>query len=560
MKNILKTILYISFFLYLSVVSAQSICSISEAELTYNTANCLSGYSGIKLESENQKSIDNILNTIGIANANFVTKSCKDIYNAFAYYDPYNKIRYIAVDENFIYNLNPKNYQWTSIFALAHEIAHHLNGHTMTDAKNDNERRQRELDCDKFAGFAIRKLGGSIESLKKAIKSIPHPKNNTGSHPTYERRLASALEGYKMGVEEERNILKKYSAALEQYFEKRHYEKSLSLARENFFDYLLSNNKLKLEESLSNYLKVIGEAPNDASVYSEIASVYILLLDYHNAEIYTKKAYAINKRPEFLIDIYDCCTQYHIMNQEYISKPCNQHSEDLKKIDYKDIANIESLKKLARFYAKNGELFKAEQILNFAIEKSKEQKIETLSNSQFSSYLILVLSDIYGDLSVIQLRQGQYQTAYTNILKSLELSKISSDKKNASYDMRERADKYNNIVLLSNKAVIENRLGMWEQSNKTYSEMMAIPTDLASRIFLTKGNNYYNLKKYTEAIKSYSMAIKIEQDQELLAREYFERGRAKYESGNIKGACSDFSVASDKGDELGDKAYKTLCN
>ena len=126
--------------------------------------------------------------------------------------------------------------------------------------------------------------------------------------------------------------------------------------------------------------------------------------------------------------------------------------------------------------------------------------------------------------------------------------------------MRERADKYNNIVLLSNKAVIENRLGMWEQSNKTYSEMMAIPADLASRIFLTKGNNYYNLKKYTEAIKSYSMAIKIEQDQKLLAREYFERGRSKYESGNIKGACSDFSVASDKGDELGDKAYKTLYN
>lgn len=520
----------------------------------------MSGYSGIKLESENQKSIDNILNTIGIANANFVTKSCKDIYNAFAYYDSYNKIRYIAVDENFIYNLNPKNYQWTSVFVLAHEIAHHLNGHTITGIKSDNERRQRELDCDKFAGFAIRKLGGSIESLKKAIKSIPHPKNNMGSHPTYERRLASALEGYKMGVEEEKNILKKYSAALEQYFEKRHYEKSLSLARENFFDYLLSNNKLKLEESLSNYLKVIGEAPNDASVYSEIASVYILLLDYHNAEIYTKKAYAINKRPEFLIDIYDCCTQYHIMNQEYISKPCNQHSEDLKKIDYKDIANIESLKKLARFYAKSGELFKAEQILNFAIEKSKEQKIETLSNSQFSSYLILVLSDIYSDLSVIQLRQGQYQTAYTNILKSLELSKISSDKKSASYDMRERADKYNNIVLLSNKAVIENRLGMWEQSNKTYSEMMATPTDIASRIFFTKGNNYYNLEKYTEAIKSYSMAIRIEQDQELLAREYFERGRVKYKNGDIKGACSDFSVASDKGDELGDKAYKTLCN
>jgi len=208
MKSILKAILYISFFLYLSVVSAQSICSISEAELTYNTANCLSGYSGIKLESENQKSIDNILNTIGIANANFVTKSCKDIYNAFAYYDSYNKIRYIALDENFIYNLNPKNYQWTSVFVLAHEIAHHLNGHTITGIKSDNERRQRELDCDKFAGFAIRKLGGSIESLKKAIKSIPHPKNNTGSHPTYERRLASALEGYKMGVEEEKNILK----------------------------------------------------------------------------------------------------------------------------------------------------------------------------------------------------------------------------------------------------------------------------------------------------------------------------------------------------------------
>ena len=560
MKSFLRVIIYILSSFYLnSVINAQNICSISDIE-RYNIESCLSTYNEAKLESTNQKAIDNILKTIGISNANFITKSCKDIYNAIAYYDSYNKIRYIAVDEKFVYNLNPKNYQWTSIFVLAHEIAHHLNGHTIMYVKNNKELRQQELDCDKFAGFVIRKLGGSIENLKKAVKSIPHPKDDTGTHPINEKRLASALDGYRMEVEEEKSILRKYSTILEKYFEKRLYEKSLSLARENFYDYLLSNNKSKLEKALNNYLKVVGEAPNDANVYSEIGSVYALLLDYHNAETYTKKAYVINKRPEYLIDVYDLCTQYHIMNQEYISKSCNQYSEELKKIDYKNIRNIESLKKLARFYAKDEDFLKAEQILDFAIDKAKEEAIETLPKTQLSSYLILVLSDIYCDLSVIQLRQRRYKTAYSNILKSLELYRSTNDKKNVSYDIGERADNYNNIVLLSNKAVIENRLGMWEQSNKTYSEVNNIPNDMTSRVFMTKGNNYYNLKKYDEAIKNYSMAIKNEQNQELLAQEYFERGRAKYKSGDIRGACNDFSVASDKGDELGNKAYKSLCN
>ena len=241
--------------------------------------------------------------------------------------------------------------------------------------KNNKELRQQELDCDKFAGFVIRKLGGSIENLKKAVKSIPHPKDDTGTHPINEKRLASALDGYRMGVEEEKSILRKYSTILEKYFEKRLYEKSLSLARENFYDYLLSNNKSKLEKALNNYLKVVGEAPNDANVYSEIGSVYALILDYHNAETYTKKAYVINKRPEYLIDVYDLCTHAPIMNQEYISKSCNQYSEELKKIDYKNIRNIESLKKLARFYAKDEDFLKAEQILDFAIEKAKEESI-----------------------------------------------------------------------------------------------------------------------------------------------------------------------------------------
>lgn len=561
MEHTLKIIVF-SFLLLICVnkMNAQTICSISEQEMAYRIENCLLGYSGTRLEAANQKAIDDILKTIGITNANFVTKSCRNINNALAYYDIYQQIRYILIDEKFVYNLNPQNYKWSSVFVLAHEIAHHLSGHTVILTTDNNKKRQNELDCDKFAGFVIRKLGGSIENLKKVVISIPHAKDNTGSHPTLENRLASAIAGYNMGIEEEKSILNKYSKVLEEYFEKKLYEKSISLAREHFYDYLSSNEKSKLEESLNYYLKILGESSSNINVYVEIASVYALLLDYHNAEKYLKIAYSIKKQPEYLIDIYDYCLQYHIMNQEYISKPCNQYSKDLRKINYKSITNLESLKKLARFYSENKDYYQAEQILNFAVEIAGDiDTFPKLSELKIGSYLILVLSDIFSDLSIVQLRQSKYQIAYTNILKSLKLSNFTKDRRNISYDIGERADKYNNIVLLSNKAVLENRLGMWELSNKTYSEMGSIPRDMISRIFFTKGDNYYNLGEYSLAIKNYDIAIKHEQDEELLARYYYGRGMSKYKSGDIRGACSDFLVSSDKGDVLGNKAYKALC-
>jgi len=82
--------------------------------------------------------------------------------------------------------------RWKAITVLAHEIGHHLSGHTF-NSKAD--RRKQELEADIFAGSIVARLGGSLEDAQRIYKTLP--KHRTETHPDLRQRLEAVAIGWK---------------------------------------------------------------------------------------------------------------------------------------------------------------------------------------------------------------------------------------------------------------------------------------------------------------------------------------------------------------------------
>ena len=102
------------------------------------------------------KIIDLILETVGLR-ASFEVKKA-NVPNAAAVV--YQGKRYILYNPAFIAAMDKAaGTPWASVAVLAHEIGHHLNGHTL-DGKGSLP--AIELEADEFSGFALRKMGASF--------------------------------------------------------------------------------------------------------------------------------------------------------------------------------------------------------------------------------------------------------------------------------------------------------------------------------------------------------------------------------------------------------------
>lgn len=81
--------------------------------------------------------------------------------------------------------------RWQAITVMAHEIGHHLSGHTLT---KHNDRQKQELEADKFAGSVVAHLGGSLADAQRAYMNLP--KNFTTTHPSRRARLEAVAVGW----------------------------------------------------------------------------------------------------------------------------------------------------------------------------------------------------------------------------------------------------------------------------------------------------------------------------------------------------------------------------
>jgi hypothetical protein len=101
--------------------------------------------------------------------------------------------RYILYNPAFVDQVNEvtKN-KWPSIFILAHEIGHHLDGDTEAGLKSCPE---IELKADRFAGFVLCKMGATLQQAQLAMYYISNIASSK-THPGRLDRLAAIQKGW----------------------------------------------------------------------------------------------------------------------------------------------------------------------------------------------------------------------------------------------------------------------------------------------------------------------------------------------------------------------------
>ena len=168
--------------------------------------NDLCKYHGFTSNAEAEEKIELIMSQMGLK-MNFLVVECPNIRNAFAVNHMDNTglglLRYIIYDNAFMNEVDLKsNTNWAAVSILAHEIGHHLNGHTL-DGKGS--RPPKELEADEFSGFAMYKLGATLEQSQAAMAN--YASNRTSrTHPA----KADRLEAIRRGWENAESLTPKY--------------------------------------------------------------------------------------------------------------------------------------------------------------------------------------------------------------------------------------------------------------------------------------------------------------------------------------------------------------
>ena len=101
--------------------------------------------------------------------------------------------RYILYNPSFISWINNTTKdKWAAIALMAHEVGHHLNGHTI---KRSGSKPALELEADEFAGFVLRKLGASLEQSQEVMKYIASAEASR-THPARASRMTAIENGW----------------------------------------------------------------------------------------------------------------------------------------------------------------------------------------------------------------------------------------------------------------------------------------------------------------------------------------------------------------------------
>ena len=145
---------------------------------------------------EGRQIIQNILSAVG-RSANFEIRSVSNIQNAAAV--AYGGKRYVLYNPSFINALDRRTgNQWASISVLAHEVGHHLKGHTTS---GQSSHPAIELEADEFSGYALRKMGASLEDAQATMKLIAS-ETGSASHPGKSNRLSAIEDGWEAADEQ----------------------------------------------------------------------------------------------------------------------------------------------------------------------------------------------------------------------------------------------------------------------------------------------------------------------------------------------------------------------
>ncbi|SNR59382.1 M48 family metalloprotease [Hymenobacter mucosus] len=122
----------------------------------------------------------------------FELRSTTAVQNAAAVV--YDGKRYLLYNPQFVASVNRAGRtDWAGISILAHEMGHHLNGHTL---RAGGSNPADELEADEFSGFVLRKMGASLAEAQAGMAVVSDDEASP-THPGRRTRLASISEGWQ---------------------------------------------------------------------------------------------------------------------------------------------------------------------------------------------------------------------------------------------------------------------------------------------------------------------------------------------------------------------------
>ena len=122
---------------------------------------------------------------------NFIVREDPDIPTAIAFIKA--RKRYIEYNPAVIAGIvDSARTDWSAVSILAHEIAHHLLGHTLEPGKRHPG---DELACDLYSGFILNAMGADLDESLAAMRVSGHALD-TVRHPQKEARLEAIRQGW----------------------------------------------------------------------------------------------------------------------------------------------------------------------------------------------------------------------------------------------------------------------------------------------------------------------------------------------------------------------------
>lgn len=181
------------FFLFIPILSFGQTISLTSSCSYYGEklpASVSIGYS----DYEAQTSLNKILAASGLP-TNFTLVS-GNIPNACATvkYNATSKSleRFIIYNPVFMNRIKNSTNDWSAFGILAHEVGHHLSGHSL---RIGGSRPELEIEADRFSGFILQKLGASLDQATAAINLLSNSEGSA-THPSKFLRISAIREGW----------------------------------------------------------------------------------------------------------------------------------------------------------------------------------------------------------------------------------------------------------------------------------------------------------------------------------------------------------------------------
>lgn len=163
------------------------LCGYDGATINPNTK--VQQLTGFSSNEEASRITKEILDTMGLV-ANFVVQSGM-VPNAAAAIQ-YSQ-RFIVYNPQFIQQMNQlTGSPWAAKSIIAHEIGHHLQGHTIQPG---GSRPEIELEADEYSGFVMFKLGATLAQAQLAMSKLGNGQGSA-THPGRAQRLAAISKGW----------------------------------------------------------------------------------------------------------------------------------------------------------------------------------------------------------------------------------------------------------------------------------------------------------------------------------------------------------------------------